>query len=87
MNLEKRLKSIVKLLTDDMVDGGAKFNTSKKYFKRQLIGELMRIEEIEKFHTYEIIFMILEKYNAMQLIDKSFVLTKLSSSVLGDGNE
>lgn len=70
MNINQKLTSSIEMLSD-LKDRDIKVEVSKK----EILEDMLSIENIKLFDTYEIVLMVYKKLSVLNLIDLEFIHT------------
>lgn len=71
MKIEKKLTSVIEMILSDLQDRDLEVNISKE----ELLKDILDIENIELFDTYELVLMVYKKLDVLDLINLEFIHT------------
>ena len=67
------IKQIAHLTIDDYLSFGYIVNESKESLINSIVDDLVKLEQIEDLTTIEISLLVLEKLNALEIVDLEFI--------------
>ena len=67
------IKQIAHLTIDDYLSFGYIVNESKESLINSIVDDLVKLEQIEDLTTIEISLLVLEKLNALEIVDLVFI--------------
>lgn len=83
MNINQKLTSTINLILSDLKEKNIKVKVSKK----ELHKDILNIENIKLFNTYELMLMIYKKLDALNLIDLEFIHTIIFDDMENDNTK
>ncbi len=83
MNINQKLISTINLILSDLKEKNIKVKVSKK----ELHKDILNIENIKLFNTYELMLMIYKKLDALNLIDLEFIHTIIFDDMENDNTK
>ena len=73
MEVTKRINQIVNLTVDDFLNTGHTTNEPIESLLTWLNDELLQIELIEDYNTYQVSILILDKLQSLDIVDLEFI--------------
>ena len=80
------IKQIAHLTIDDYLSFGYIVNESKESLINSIVDDLVKLEQIEDLTTIEISLLVLEKLNALEIVDLEFIHNIVETHGLGHPN-
>lgn len=73
MKLSKRIRHIATATVQDFYNSGKSSTESKEETIEWLVTEMLKVEQIGDFYTYEISILMLKMLGSLDIVDEVFI--------------
>lgn len=73
MKLSKRIRHIATATVQDFYNSGKSSTESKEETVEWLVTEMLKVEQIGDFYTYEISMLMLKMIGSLDIVDEVFI--------------